>query len=99
MMVKEVIHENKKYLALEHKIGNIPLIIVKAKNGYVACSYIDRNTAEKVGDIAAFVSGVNSLDDLLNAKVREATTWAKDIGIREGMTVKKALEIMDKYEE
>jgi uncharacterized protein YunC (DUF1805 family) len=27
--------------------------------------------------------------------VDPATTWAEDLGIREGMSVKKALEIMD----
>ena len=35
------------------------------------------------------------IDDLKKAKIREATTWAEDLGIREGMSVKKALELMD----
>ncbi len=91
----EIAFEGKKYTAVKHEIGNLPLIVVKAKNGYVACSYIDKDTAEKVGDVAAFVSGVRTLEDLKKAKIRHATTWAEDIGIREGMSVKKALEIMD----
>lgn len=91
----EISFEGKKYVAVKQDIGNLPLIVVKAKKGYIACSYIDRETAEKVGDIAAFVSGVKCLDDLKKAKIRQATTWAEDLGIREGMSVKKALEIMD----
>ena len=91
----EISFEGKKYEALKQDIGNLPLIVVKAKKGYIACSYIDKETAEKVGDIAAFVSGVKSLDDMKRAKIRETTTWAEDLGIREGMSVKKALEIMD----
>ena len=91
----EISFDGKKYIALKQDIGNLPLIVVKAKKGYIACSYIDKQTAEKVGDIAAFVSGVKNLDDLKRAKIREATTWAEDLGIREGMSVKKALEIMD----
>jgi uncharacterized protein YunC (DUF1805 family) len=91
----EIAFEGKKYEALKHEIGNLPLIVVKAKNGYVACSYIDRNTAEKVGDVAAFVAGVKNINDLKKAKIRHATSWAEDLGIREGMSVKKALEIMD----
>jgi uncharacterized protein YunC (DUF1805 family) len=91
----EISFDGKKYIALKQDIGNLPLIVVKAKNGYIACSYIDRETAEKVGDIAAFVSGVKTLDDLKKAKIRQATTWAEDLGIREGMSVKKALELMD----
>jgi uncharacterized protein YunC (DUF1805 family) len=91
----EISFEGKTYLVLKEDIGNVPLIIVKAKKGYIACSYIDKATAEKVGDIAAFVSGVKSLDDLKKAKIRETTSWAEDLGIREGMSVKKALELMD----
>ncbi|MEW6748124.1 MAG: DUF1805 domain-containing protein [Candidatus Micrarchaeota archaeon] len=91
----EISFEGKKYVAVKQDIGNLPLIVVKAKKGYIACSYIDRETAEKVGDIAAFVSGVKCLDDLKKAKIRQATTWAEDLGIREGMSVKKALELMD----
>jgi len=91
----EVSFDGKKYVALKQDIGNLPLIVVKAKKGYIACSYIDKETAEKVGDIAAFVSGVKNLDDLKKAKIRYTTTWAEDLGVREGMSVKKALEIMD----
>ncbi len=91
----EVAFEGRRYVVVKEEIGNLPLIVVKAKNGYIACSYIDKQTAEKVGDIAAFVSGIKNIDDLKKAKVRETTTWAEDLGIREGMSVKKALEIMD----
>ncbi|MBI5223852.1 DUF1805 domain-containing protein [Candidatus Micrarchaeota archaeon] len=87
--------EGKKYVALMREMGNLPLIVVKAKKGYIACSYIDKETAEKVGDIAAFVSGVKTFDDLKKAKIRAATSWAEELGIREGMSVKKALELMD----
>ncbi|MGV8176346.1 MAG: YunC family protein [Candidatus Bilamarchaeaceae archaeon] len=84
-----------KYQAIKQDIGNVPLIIIRAKNGYVACSYINKETAEKVGDIAAFVSGVKTVDDVMRAKIRDVTTWAEDLGVREGMSVKKALELMD----
>jgi uncharacterized protein YunC (DUF1805 family) len=87
--------EGKKYVALIKEMGTLPLIVVKAKKGYIACSYIDKDTAEKVGDIAAFVSGLKDLKDLEKAKIRAATSWAEDLGIREGMSVKKALELMD----
>ncbi len=90
----EVAFEGKKYIVVSESIGNLPLIVVRAKNGYIACSYIDSDTAEKVGDIAAFISGVKEVKDLEKAKIRKVTTWAEDLGIREGMSVKKALEIM-----
>ena len=89
--------DGKKYLSLNKQIGNLPLILVRAKNGYVACNYINKCTADKVGDVAAFVCGVKNTNDFMRAKIREVTTWAEDnYGIREGMSVKKALELMDK---
>ena len=93
--MEEVKLDTKKYLALEKKVGNLPLIIIKAKNGYVACSYIDKETANKVGDVAAFIAGVKTVDEAMKAKIRGVTTWAEDYGVREGMSVKKALELMD----
>ena len=98
-MEEHVEVDGRKYLTQIIELGNLPWISVKAKKGYIACSYVDMDTAEKIGDVAAFVTGVKSLDDMLRAKVRGVTTWAEDIGIREGMSVKKALEIMDGTEE
>ena len=88
----------KTYMGLRKDLGNLPLIIVRAKRGYVACSYLSRETAEKIGDVAAFVSGVKEYPEFFNAKIRSATSWAEDMGIREGMSVRKALEIMDTEE-
>lgn len=97
-MIRPVELDGKKYTAFESELGNLRLVVIKAKRGYIACSYIDRETAEKVGDIAGFVSGVKCVDDMLKAKLRTATTWAEDMGLREGMSVKKALEILDTEE-
>lgn len=88
----------KTYMGLRKDLGNLPLIVVRAKRGYVACSYLSRDTAEKIGDVAAFVSGVREYSEFFNAKIRGTTSWAEDLGIREGMSVRKALEIMDTEE-
>lgn len=89
----------RKYQAFQQTLGNLPMIVVKAKRGYIACSYINKETAEKVGDVAAFVSGVKNVNDLLSAKIKYATSWAEDLGVREGMSVRKALELMDRESE
>jgi uncharacterized protein YunC (DUF1805 family) len=89
----------KTYMGIRKDLGNLPLIVVRAKRGYVACSYLSKDTAEKIGDVAAFVSGVREYSEFFNSKIRSATSWAEDMGIREGMSVRKALEIMDTEEE
>jgi uncharacterized protein YunC (DUF1805 family) len=96
--VESVEFGEKTYMGLRKDLGNLPLIVVRAKRGYVACSYVSRDTAEKIGDVAAFVSGVREYSEFFNAKIRGATSWAEDLGIREGMSVRKALEIMDTEE-
>ena len=95
--VDKIEFDGRKYSTVKQNIGNLPLIVVRAKNGYVACSYIDKTTAEKVGDVAAFVAGVKDVNGFMRAKIRHVTTWAENIGVREGMSVKKALELMDSY--
>lgn len=97
--MEEVEFCGRKYKAFQQTLGNLPMIVVKAKRGYIACSYVNKEIAEKVGDIAAFVSGIKSVNDVFSAKVKGTTSWAEDLGIREGMSVKKALELMDRDEE
>lgn len=94
-MEEKLTYEGREYVGLYFPLGNVPLLIVKAKRGYVACGYISKEAAEKFGDVAAFVSGVKTFDELFKAKIKTFTTWADDLGIREGMSVKKALELMD----
>ena len=76
-------------------MGNMPLCIIKAKKGYIACSYLDSKVAEKVGDIACVIQGVRHPEELIKSKIRYATTWAEDLGIVEGMSLRKALELLD----
>jgi len=90
-----LVFDGRQYVGLSFQLGNMPLLILKAKKGYVACSYVDKLSAEHLGDVAAFVQGVKSFDELYLAKIRCMTAWAEEAGIREGMSVKKALEIMD----
>lgn len=95
MVEQTIVIEGRKYTGMIFSLGNMPLMIVKAKKGYVACAYLDKQSCERLGDVAAFVSGVKSLEDFMHAKIKNMTVWAEELGIREGMSVKKALEIMD----
>ena len=94
-MEEKISYDDREYTGLSFQLGNVPLLIIKAKKGYVACTYVSKEAAEKFGDVAAFVTGVKSFEDMFKAKIRGFTSWADDLGIREGMSVKKALELMD----
>ncbi len=81
-----------------YNLGNLPLIIFKTNVGYIATPYISKEMAEKVGDIAAFTDGVKTKEAFVKGKIRKITKWAEDLGLREGMTVKRAMRILEEAE-
>jgi uncharacterized protein YunC (DUF1805 family) len=72
-------------------VGKAPLIVISAKKGFVMCGYLNIETAEKLGDAACMVRGVSTFEDVLSAKVAAASSKAKELGVKEGMSGKEAL--------
>jgi len=83
-------------IGININIGNANLLLIKADKGFIMCSYLDIETAERLNDAACIVKGVKKFDDMLNAKIIKATTKAKEIGIMEGMSGRDALKILEK---
>jgi len=94
MVIEQIKLKNGIALGLKFEMQYAPLIIVKADRGFIMCGYLDVSTAEKLGDVAVRVSGVNTFEDVLNAEVRSITPKAKELGITLGMQAKDALELM-----
>lgn len=76
-------------------MGNANLLLIKADKGFIMCGYLDIETAERLNDAACIVKGVENFDDMLNAKIVRVTTKAKELGIKEGMSGKDALKILE----
>jgi uncharacterized protein YunC (DUF1805 family) len=76
------------------ELGAAPLILIKAKKGYVMCGYLNINAANKLGDIAGRVTGVKNFDDVLNADITEASENAKKIGLKEGIKAREFLNAL-----
>lgn len=68
------------------------LVLIKASKGYIMCGYLNMETADKLNDAACLVSGVSTIDEVLNTNIKEASREAKKLGIDKGMPVRKALE-------
>lgn len=81
-------------MGYEIELYNTNLVLVNAPRGFVMCGYLNMAAAEKIGDIAALVRGVKTVDELFAAKVEEVSTAAAKIGVKIGMTGKEALEKM-----
>ncbi len=92
--VKLIKQEGKKFFGIKVDLGNAPLLIIKGERGYVMCGYLNINVAEKLGDIAAMVRGVKTIDEILDKEIYAVTSKAKELGIREGMKVHEILKLL-----
>ena len=72
-------------------LQGIPLIVIKAKNGYLACGYFNTEIVEMLEQNVVIVKGVKSFDEMLKGKISYVSSKAKDLGIFDYMTPKEAL--------
>ena len=86
--------ERGQALGLTLFLGKAQLIVAAVTKGYVMCGYLNVETANKLGDCAARVSGVTTLDDLLDAKINAVSETAKHQGLHEGMTGREFLNAL-----
>ena len=71
-----------------------PLILIRGKRGFIMCGYINLDVAEKLGLIVVRVSGVSSIEEMLEKEVSNATSRAKEIGIKDGVKVKDIIDLI-----
>ncbi len=69
-----------------------PLLIVKNKNGFLACGYINAETCNKTDEACAIVTGVSSYDDMYKASVVAVSKKALELGINIGDSGESALK-------
>lgn len=72
-------------------LGKAPLLVVATSNGYVMCGYLNMETANKLGDCAGRVTGVSTIEALLEAKINAVSDAAKARGLHEGMPAREFL--------
>ena len=69
-----------------------PLLAVIGRTGFVMCGFLNAEAAERLNVPAAVVSGVKSLEDVLKAEIKTATSKAQLMGVKLGMTGKEAIK-------
>jgi len=80
--------------AFRVELDNVCVILFKARRGLLACSYFSVETADRLGDALALVSGVSSFDDVLDAGIIKVSIKARELGLKEGMSGRQALKIL-----
>ncbi len=92
MQIRPVIVGKKTAMGIEIQLGKASLVLVTGAKGYLMCGYLNLETAERLGDAAAVITGIKTIEDLLKAKVVNHTSKARKAGIRKGMTGLQALK-------
>lgn len=83
--------DNKTAKGIEIQFPNAVLVAIIGSKGFLMCGYLDVEAAEKLGDCAAVIKGVKTVDDMLSAKIVKLTPQAQSLGIEIGMTGRQAL--------
>ena len=71
-----------------------PLVAIFGEKGFVMCGFLNVEAAERLGVIAAVVSGVKTFDDMLSAEVKAVTSKAELKGIKRGMKGQDAVKLL-----
>lgn len=82
--------------ALEVKLPKTTLLVISNENAYFMCGALDVKifNEEHLKDrhvICGKCVGVKTIDELLNAPLKEVSDCARNMGVFEGMLVKDAL--------
>jgi len=92
MLVEQIeLGNGRSALGLKFDMGHAPLLVIKMRKGFVMCGYLNMDIANKLGDVAVRVTGVNSFEDVLYAEAVDVSEAARDIGITVGIQAKEAL--------
>lgn len=95
MIEKEIKVKNTTFKGIELDLcDDTKLLVITGKKGYIMCGYLNINTAQKRNDVACIVTGVKTIEDILNSKIVALTANAQKLGISMDMEVKKVLEIL-----
>lgn len=90
--IDKIIVNGKTFHGMKSTLPNVPpLLLIKGSKGFIMCGYLNMESAEKLGAVAAMVTGVNSFDDVINAQIKASTSKAKELGLEPGKTVKDVI--------
>lgn len=93
--IEKIDVDGKSFLGLKAELKGLPpLLLIEGEKGFVMCGYLNIEVAEKLGATAAIVSGVKSIEDVLNTEIKVATTKAKALGLEPGKVVRTVIGVL-----
>jgi len=83
-----------RVMGIKVELAHAPVLLLVGKKGYIGCGYFSIETANKLGDVMATVSGVKTFKDMLNATIISASEKAREMGIVAGMKGRDAVKLL-----
>jgi len=83
-----------RVMGVKVELAHAPILLLVSKKGFIGCGYFSVETANKLGDVMAVVSGVRTFEDVLNAHIISASEKAQEMGITAGMKGKDAVNLL-----
>lgn len=85
---------NQSFEAANIRTSHANILMIKAKQGFLGCGYFDVDTANRLQEPVAIVTGVKTYDDMLKANVVIASDAALELGVQPGMSGEEALLLL-----
>ena len=89
--MKKIIVDKYEFEGYRIPTQSANILLIKAKHGFLGCGYFSIDTANRLQETVAIVSGVQPYDDMLNATVVNVSAAAEKNGIIKGMSGRDAL--------
>jgi uncharacterized protein YunC (DUF1805 family) len=86
--------DGETYTGIRIDTKPAPIVLILGKKGFLMCGYLNMEAADKVGAVAASISGVNTFEDLLNKDVMKISIRAREQGLTDGMKGREALKYL-----
>lgn len=84
----------KTFQAIKIPTETSNILLIQGGAGFLGCGYFSVETADKLGEAVAIVTGVACYEDMLKARVVLVSHKARTLGIRLGMSGKEALALL-----
>jgi len=94
MMVELIDVDGMCIMGVKLELAHAPILLLVGKKGFMGCGYFSVETANKLGDAVAIVSGVRTFEDMLNARIVSTSEKAQEMGIAAGMKGKDAVKLL-----
>ncbi|MDD5697311.1 MAG: DUF1805 domain-containing protein [Victivallaceae bacterium] len=89
--MEKIIVDGKQFEGWRIPTESAVILLIRAKCGFIGCGYFSVETANKLREHAAIVTGVKTFDEMLRAEIVACSAAAAASGVSPGMSGREAL--------